>query len=968
MKRLVLPVPVHVLSGRLLGLSLLLLALNAFAASAPVLRIENGAHMAAIRAIAADADGRTLLTASDDKTARLWQAENGKLLQVLRPAINPGNDGKLFAAALSPDGTVAAVAGWSAANDIYLFSSKTGALISRISGLPNVINRLAFSPDGNLLAVALWGGHGVRLYRRSADWKRFSLIGEEADYGSDAYGLAFSRDGSLLASSAYDGQIRLYALRNNGLWRQAINRMSLGGKPHALDFSPDGKWLAVSYADVMKVSVLYADTLAPAFEPPHKSPTPASDGGFASIAWSRDSQTLFAAGRLRQSLSSYLVRRWRDAGRAAAADFPVAGDSVLGLLALPGDALAYAAADGSWGVLRAEGAIQPKIEPLRIDFRAGMLQLSADAATVRFAQAGATRPASFDLAQLAWRRGNDGLDPLNPLDPPVLKHAKLRVDDWLDGQNPTINRRAVKLEPGETVLSMAIAPDGGAVALGTGWYLRLWAPDGHELWRVEAPAACFAVNLSRDGRWLVAGFGDGTLRWYRRSDGIERLAFYPHANRNDWIAWTPDGRYAASTDGDALIGWHLDQGADLAADFLPLSRFAERYHDPAGVAGVLVPRPTESTRPAVDIRKGLSLPPLVRLDLATKAGKVVNELLEVDVVASDRGAGVDELRLRLNGKVVATRSLVQIVKAAKTARTLKPQKAVKRETRTRFSVRLEPGRNELEAIALGSNRVESEPVRLQVDAPKSPERPLLHVLAIGVNTYRNSALNLDYSVPDASGVAEFFKAVPRNLFRDVRVHEMFDHQATRANILEALRHLRESRPEDAVLVYLAGHGETLVDDWFFIPHDVIAPEQPEKLRQGGLSSQDLALELKAIPARKIVILIDACKSGAAASGFRGLQDRRALAQLSRATGTHLIAATTKEQLASELPTLGHGVFTYTLLQGLQGKATSGSKDVTARKLMVYVEQALPELTKRYRAEEQYPVVNSTGMDFPLVLY
>jgi uncharacterized caspase-like protein len=245
---------------------------------------------------------------------------------------------------------------------------------------------------------------------------------------------------------------------------------------------------------------------------------------------------------------------------------------------------------------------------------------------------------------------------------------------------------------------------------------------------------------------------------------------------------------------------------------------------------------------------------------------------------------------------------------------------------------------------------------------------LLHVLAIGINAYRNSALNLNYSVPDASGVAEFFKTVPRSLFRDVRVVEIYDSQATRSNILDALQQLRKSRPEDAVLVYLAGHGETVAEDWFFIPHDVIAPEQPDKLRLGGLSSQELALELKNIPARKIVILIDACKSGAAASGFRGLQDRRALAQLSRASGTHLIAATTKEQLASELPTLGHGVFTYTLLQGLQGKAASGGKDVTARKLMVYVEQALPELTKRYRAEEQYPVVNSTGMDFPLVLY
>ncbi|MBK8892506.1 MAG: hypothetical protein IPN64_00130 [Propionivibrio sp.] len=51
-----------------------------------------------------------------------------------------------------------------------------------------------------------------------------------------------------------------------------------------------------------------------------------------------------------------------------------------------------------------------------------------------------------------------------------------------------------------------------------------------------------------------------------------------------------------------------------------------------------------------------------------------------------------------------------------------------------------------------------------------------------------------------------------------------------------------------------------------------------------------------------------------------------------------------------------------------GKAGSGERDVTARKLMVFVEKAMPELTRRYRSEEQYPVVSSNGMDFPLALH
>lgn len=948
--------------NRLLCLALLLLSgLTRFSeagASEPILRIENGAHMAAVRAIAADRDGQTVLTASDDKTARLWHSATGKLLAVLRPSIDTGNVGKLFAAALSPAGDVVAVAGWSADNEIYLFSRNNGALLSRISGLPNVINKLAFSPDGALLAVGLWGNGGIRLYRRVDNWRRFGLAGEEADYGGDAYGVAFSPDGNRLATSSYDGQIRLYSIRAGSLWRLAATRTSLGGKPHGLDFSPDGTRIAVGFADVAGVSVLRADTLALEFSPESR---PNDEGGASSVAWSRDGRHLFAAGRLREGVSKYVIRRWPQAGRGTAEDFTVATDSILGLLALPDQTLAFAAADASWGMLRPDGSIRSRSLPPRADLRTDGdgLQLAEDGTAIRFGyEFGGARPAAFDVTNLAWRRTDQTL--LTPL----RKYPGLRVDAWRDTQAPTLNRRPIPLEPGETSLTMAIAHDGSAIALGTGWYLRLHAPNGREIWKAESPSACFSVNLSKNGRWVVAGFGDGTVRWFQRSNGAEVLAFYPDANGQDWIAWTPDGRYAASSEGDRLVGWHVDRGPDLAAEFLSIGRFAERYHDPAGVAEAIAATPLRKT--FADVRQGVSLPPLVSIQLPKATGSAVRDRLQVEVSAHDRGAGIDEFRLSLNGKVVATRAGSRLEGPSRIGKK-KPARGGK-EIRVRFTIQLEPGRNEIQAVVLGANRVESEPARLVVDAPETPSRPLLHVLAIGVNQYRNSTLNLDYSVPDARGVSGFFKTMPGGLFRDIRVDELFDSQATRNNILASLRNLRESRPEDAVVVYLAGHGETIVDDWFFIPHEVTTPEQPDMLRQGGLSSQDLALELKSIPARKIVIFIDACKSGAAASGFRGLQDRRALAQLSRATGTHLIAATTKDQLASELPTLGHGVFTYTLLQGLKGKASSGGRDVTARKLMVYVEQALPELTKRYRAEEQYPVVNSTGMDFPLVLY
>ena len=100
-------------------------------ATEPLLRIEAGMHAAMIKRIATDAAGRWAVTASDDKTARVWDVASGKLQRVLRPPIGPGNGGKLFAVAISPDGAVVAAAGWTVSgttsgHTVYLFDRSSG--------------------------------------------------------------------------------------------------------------------------------------------------------------------------------------------------------------------------------------------------------------------------------------------------------------------------------------------------------------------------------------------------------------------------------------------------------------------------------------------------------------------------------------------------------------------------------------------------------------------------------------------------------------------------------------------------------------------------------------------------------------------------------------------------------------------------------------------------------------------------
>ena len=109
----------------------------------PVLRIEPGMHTAPIKSVGVDAACTLMVTGSDDKTARLWalpQEEGGspELLRTLRVPIGEGDDGKVYAVALSPDGKWVAAGGWDARYSVdktmsaYIFEAATGRLVTRL--------------------------------------------------------------------------------------------------------------------------------------------------------------------------------------------------------------------------------------------------------------------------------------------------------------------------------------------------------------------------------------------------------------------------------------------------------------------------------------------------------------------------------------------------------------------------------------------------------------------------------------------------------------------------------------------------------------------------------------------------------------------------------------------------------------------------------------------------------------------
>lgn len=924
----------------------------------PILRIETGMHTAPIRRISVDVSGRYLVTASEDKTARVWELATGRLLRVLRPPIDEFDEGKLYAVAFSPDGRTIAVGGctgytWDKQSSIYLFEWESGRLLRRVAGLPNVIYNLVYSPDGRWLAATLGEKNGVRVYATS----NYAETGADHDYGDEISGVDFDAAGRL-ATTCWDGYVRLYAPISGGLRLAAKQKVRCGNQPYSISFAPSGRHLAVGYYDSTCVAVLSSNDLKLLYT---NSPDEVLNGNLSNVAWLANGQTLAAGGDYHKGIQTQ-IRQWSEEGRARYRDVSAANNTIVHMLGLRDGKLVYGAADPAWGVLDARGGRVRFSGPAIADHRSnweGFL-LSSDGSRVQFGyEMFGKSPVKFVVNE---RRLETVVTSDVGLTAP--RTTSLAISDWKNGDAPKLNGKPLKLKQYEFSRSLAIAHDGTRFLLGTDFWLHLFDRSGRELWQVAVPRDACSVNISSDGRLAAAAFGDGTIRWYRMSDGKELLAFFPHNDRKRWVLWTPQGYYDASPSADELIGWHINNGKDQAADFYPISRFFEQYYRPDVVTEVIRSVQTDEEVVArlgasgkLNIAAGIKRPPKVSF-LSPRAGEQFDrEQVEIAISAQDLGGGVDEVRLFHNGKLISGGERGQGV--AKISGT-----SVQRT----FTAQLVEGENRFTAVALSQQRVESEAAELAVTLRGLTQEVDLHLLVIGINRYRNSALNLNYAEADAQGIASFFDSTQsKRLFRQVQVHRLLNEQATLQGIKQAFDQIKsQARPQDTVVIYLAGHGDVVENEWYFVPHDLTTPEMESDMKKGGLSRGMLEEMVKSVQARKFFMMLDACKSGGAVIAMRGYEERKALAQLARSTGIYVVSATTDKQLAAEMSELGHGVFTYVLLEGLKGKA--GAPKITVEGLIQYVKDKLPDLTEKYRGAPQYPVSwTLKGMDFPLVL-
>ncbi len=487
------------------------------------------------------------------------------------------------------------------------------------------------------------------------------------------------------------------------------------------------------------------------------------------------------------------------------------------------------------------------------------------------------------------------------------------------------------------------------------------------------------MSFTKNDRYLFTNSNDNKVKLWELQT-MELLAtLYPSDNGN-WAIITPNGQF------DASLGAQKDIYFVKGIETYPLTALYEKYFTPN-----LLPRLLAGERFEPVGFNELFKAPSVKISYEQKTRNLTVEtdqpnyqntpgLAEITVTATATEGKVDEIRLFHNGKTLTltTRNLI-------IADDNEPTTVVKK-----YSVNLLPGQNSIRAIALNAQRTESQPDEISVIyAANGQPAPIpnknvgtlsgpidqidkdatLHLMVVGINAYTEKINPLTYALPDATAFKEEIEKDAKSVLANVKTYFISDAKANSEGIKNALKEIKKNaKPKDVFIFYYAGHGyiHPTTKEFYLVSSDVT--DAGESLLKNGIAAKELQNYAVDILAQKQLFILDACQSAGAYEKMlkHDGEQQKSLAVVSRSTGTHWIAASGSTETAKEFSQLGHGAFTYVLLQALKGQA-SNNKMITVNGLKDFLQIKVPEVVKKYGGNSQLPSSYGFGNDFAVEL-
>lgn len=937
----------------------------------PLLALDAGGHTACVNKVLFTPDGKELITVSDDKTIRVWDLASGAPLRVIRPPIGTGVEGMIYCAAISPDGQYLAIGGfsWSGGpNLISLISLADERIVRQYFGHENVIQDLAFSPDGRRL---LSGSNDATA--RIWDVQSGECLVTLTGHTKAIYGVCWSPDGKRCATACYDYTAAIWSA-NSGQ-RLAVLKGHTA-EVESVDWSADGYWLCTA-ADDNTVRI-----------------------------WDPNGRLLQTYDHLGEH-NIKCARFTRDRSRVVWVHGYGTGDDLAGVIDLQtGQIAATYTGHGNTimdGRISPDGSLVASCDAdcltavWRIDDGAEVQRMvgnnsniyavawSPDGKSIAFGdewlggsvlQATTVLTRSFDLSQLEfgdpvteetsgqWLRARLELGSLR------IESTGKTTADVLRGNSVVCTLQPVSDYDRlyDRIRCYTLLPGNRAVV---GSNFGLWLYDAQTGERIRQlvghGALVYAVSPSKDNRLLLSASGDSTIRlWSLDAPGdgpIEPLLSLFFAG-NEWIAWTPQGYYAASAGGERLIGWHVNNGFDHMAHYHSAAQFRKQFYRPDVIKLLPQTGSVEAALAAVgagERPKNLveNLPPDVEIVSPVEASVKVNtEEITVRVRATQVGTHpITSLQLMLNGRPLGGKGGIRFYE---------PPRQTVEET---FQAPLISGVAQT-IQARADNEVSyglSRGVEVTYTAPQPEERlPALYVLAIGVAEYDAADLRLNFAGEDARRLAETLAKHGHGLFSKVETKVITDKEATQKGILGGLVWLKQQMTQhDIGVLFFSGHGDKDETGTFYLLPCDVDTEQP--LILSAVSDAQVKGFLQGIPGR-LLVLLDACHAGTLGGdrrkNARSLTDDLVRDLSNDDYGVVVMASSMGREFSLENAAKRSGMFTFAIVEGLTGQAdTNGDGFIYFNELDTFVSERVKELT----SGRQHPVTSksATIRPFPL---
>jgi WD40 repeat protein/uncharacterized caspase-like protein len=882
------------------------------AAEKPRLVLDPGGHSSAVWGVFFTPDGRRVVTVSADKTARVFDVQTGDTVRVFRLPVGPGREGALLSGALSPDGKRLAVSGVPFGDGkhgmlVYLLSLETGAIERVLKGHRKSATCLAFSADGKYLATGSLDAT-IRVHEVDSGRLIKALEGHEGLLRC----LAFAPRGDHFVALSKKG-VRIWSWPEGELKAELAERK---GAFLGASWSPDGDTLATSTAG----NFIYL------WQPDGKlrsSHTVLSDEELqvTSISYTSDGKGLLYTGIGRSGRAGIF-----DLQTGRARPFDGHSNTVLvGSVSADGR-LAVTSGGNDHEVFVWQTADRSMVQKLQGNGRAVWgVGWSRDSKTIAWGNSnrGDTRTAAPPLEQTFDLEAFDFGWPPTPdfrRVPSTSNGYSLKALDFFqvainrNGRRTGVFRTPIE---GDRIYSFSVFSGNRAVIGGTFGLYLVDLTTGKLIRRFRGHnGMVLGLAPSPDGRYFLTGCSDQTMCIWHPDRDEPLLSLFVAGQ--DWIAWTPEGYYAASAYGERLMGWLVNHGPESLASFYPAGQFRRSLYQPELVKLVL---PAGGTAQALarlgkekprEVTVAQVLPPAVAL-VTPSPGRLNQGRHEVKAKAHGVGAHpVTAMRLLVDGRPWQGDKGVRKFAGDKPA-----------EASATWTVDLLPGKHLLGVQAESAvSKALAAPVEVVI-AGADDKLPNLYMVAVGISDYP-APMKLRYAAKDARVLSQTFRNKGRDVFGHVEMKLLTDGEATRQGITEAVDWLGSvMTPRDVGVLFFSGHGlRDRRGRFYLVPVDV-DDEDPERT---CVSGDVLKQALANMPGRLIAIL-DACHSGAAAPspgttrpGKEARADDLVRDLVTDDYGVVVMCSSLGREFSLEGPEAGHGFFTLGLVEALNGRA------------------------------------------------